>query len=403
MAQRAGPECCCQWRCLGRGQWPRRVGGSERAAEHAPGDRKMRWLIVWLMLLAPVALADSPSAAFRVVEIVRGLANPWSAAFLPDGDILVSERNGGLRIVHEGKLQPAPIRGVPPALAQGQGGLLDLALHPDYARNGYLYLCRSAGSLASNASTVIRARLVRGALVDVTRIFEAHPPKKGPVHFGCRLLFGPGGKLFVTLGDGFEHAYQAQALDNHFGKIVRLNDDGSVPADNPFVDRWKALPEIYTFGHRNVQGIAWRPGTEEIWAHEHGPRGGDEVNQLKPGANYGWPMTTYGVDYSGKRIAEQPVAPGIEPPLVYWVPSIAPSGMEFYSGERFPAWRGDLFVGALAGHLRRLDIENGRIVAQEVLLGERRERIRFVRTGPDGLLYLLTDASDGSLLRLEPL
>jgi aldose sugar dehydrogenase len=365
----------------------------------------LRHICAGLLLMAGAAsgAAGAPSAPYRVVEVAGGLAHPWSLAFLPDGDLLVSERNGGLRVIHDGKLDPVPVKGIPPTLAKGQGGLLDLALHPDFARNQLVYLCRSTGSVNANASSVIRARWTRAALTEVQTIFTAQPLKKGVVHFGCRLLFGPGGKLFVTLGDGFDYAYQAQALDNHLGKIVRLNDDGSAPEDNPFRKRWKALPEIYTYGHRNVQGIARRPGTDEIWAHEHGPRGGDEVNLLKAGANYGWPMITYGIDYSGQQIAAQPRSPGMEEPQVYWAPSIAPSGMDFYAGDKFPAWRGDLFVGALTGHLRRLDIEDGQILDQEILLQERGERIRFVRNGPDGFLWLLTDAEEGKVLRLEPL
>ncbi|HEY4646066.1 MAG TPA: PQQ-dependent sugar dehydrogenase, partial [Steroidobacteraceae bacterium] len=226
--------------------------------------------------------------------------------------------------------------------------------------------------------------------------------KAGASHFGCRLLFAPDGKLLVTLGDGYDYRDRAQSLDNHFGKIVRLNDDGSIPRDNPFVGSPGVLPDVYTYGHRNVQGIAVRPGTTEIWIHEHGPKGGDEVNVLKPGANYGWPAITFGVDYSGATISERTEAPGMERPILYWVPSIAPSGMDFYQGNRIPQWRGDLFVGALAAReLRRIDLEGGRIVGQESLLAERKERIREVRNGPDGFLYLLTDAADGKLLRLE--
>jgi glucose/arabinose dehydrogenase len=237
----------------------------------------------------------------------------------------------------------------------------------------------------------------------VRTLFTATPLKKDAMHFGCRLLFDPDGKLLVTLGDGRWYPYQAQALDNDLGKVVRLDDDGGIPKDNPFVNHWKAQPEIYSYGHRNIQGIALRPGSTEIWIHHHGPRGGDEVNILKAGANYGWPMITYGVDYSGAIVSDKTAMPGMEQPVIYWVPSIAPSGMDFYAGDKFPGWRGDLFVGALSGrHLRRLHIVGQQVVDQEVLLSELHKRIREVRSGPDGYLYVMTDEADGELLRLEP-
>jgi len=346
---------------------------------------------------------DTPIPSYRIVELAGGLAHPWSIVFLPDGDALISERNGGLRRLHQDALDPLPIGGLPAAYADVDGGLLGLAVHPQFATNRLVYVCLSMGDDRANASRVLRGRLEQSRLAAVQEIFAARPQKAGASHFGCRLLFAPDGTLLITLGDGYNYRERAQTLDTHFGKIVRVNDDGSIPADNPFVDQVGALPDIYTLGHRNVQGIAQRPGTREIWTHEHGPQGGDEVNVLRAGANYGWPAITYGIDYDGTVISDQTAAPGMEQPVLYWVPSIAPSGMDFYRGERFPAWRGDLFVGALAGkHLRRLDIENGRIVAQEVLLAELGERIRDVRSGPDGFLYVLTDSPQGRLLRLEP-
>jgi len=346
---------------------------------------------------------DAPTPSYRVIELAGGLAHPWSIVFLPDGDALISERNGGLRRLHQGVLDPQPVGGLPAAYAEVDGGLLGLAVHPQFADNRLVYVCLSMGNDRANASNVFRGRLEQSRLADPQRIFTARPQKAGASHFGCRLLFAPDGTLLITLGDGYDYRAQAQTLDNHFGKIVRVNDDGSIPADNPFVGQAGALPDIYTLGHRNVQGIAQRPGTREIWTHEHGPQGGDEVNVLCAGANYGWPTITYGIDYDGTVISERTAAPGMEQPLVYWVPSIAPSGMDFYHGDRFPAWRGDLFVGALAGkHLRRLDIEDGRIVAQETLPAELGERIRDVSSGPDGFLYVLTDSPQGRLLRLEP-
>lgn len=321
---------------------------------------------------------------------------------MPGGELIISERNGGIRIWGPRGLDPLPVTGVPAAYAEVDGGLLGLALHPRSADTRWLYLCLSIGDKRANATRVVRGRLIGHELREVIPIFTAHPLKAGASHFGCRLLFAPDGKLLVTLGDGYDYRDRAQSLDNHFGKIVRLNDDGSIPRDNPFVGSPGVLPDVYTYGHRNVQGIAVRPGTTEIWIHEHGPKGGDEVNVLKPGANYGWPAITFGVDYSGATISERTEAPGMERPILYWVPSIAPSGMDFYQGNRIPQWRGDLFVGALAAReLRRIDLEGGRIVGQESLLAERKERIREVRNGPDGFLYLLTDAADGKLLRLE--
>jgi aldose sugar dehydrogenase len=250
----------------------------------------------------------------------------------------------------------------------------------------------------------MRAKLNGGRLEDGKVIFEARPKTAGAAHYGSRLLFAPDGKLFVTLGERFLHKNEAQNTANHLGKVIRINDDGSVPKDNPFVGKSGAAPEIYSFGHRNSQGIALRPGTTEIWEHEHGPQGGDEVNILKAGANYGWPKITYGIDYDGSIISDKTALPGMEQPVVYWVPSIAPSGMAFYAGDKFPKWKGDLFVGALAKtHLRRLHLDGAKVVEQEELLAGLEERIRDVRSGPDGYLYVVTDnASNGRVLRLEP-
>jgi aldose sugar dehydrogenase len=349
---------------------------------------------------APVSAATPP---YRVVEVTGGLAHPWSLAFLPDGDLLVSERNGGLRIVRSGLLDPEPVAGVPSALAGTDGGLLGLALHPQFVRTRLLYLCLSVGTPQANASRVIRARFDGRALQDVRTLFTAKPWKAGESHFGCRLMFAPDGKLWITLGDGYDYMREAQSLTNHLGKVVRLNDDGSIPADNPFVARADALPEIYSYGHRNVQGIALRPGSSEIWTNEHGPKGGDEVNRMRAGANYGWPAITFGVDYSGAIISDKTTLPGMEEPLLYWVPSIAPSGMAFYSGDRFPMWRGDLFVAALAAReLRRIDLEGDRVIGQESLLQELKARLRDVRCGADGYVYVLTDETQGRILRLEP-
>jgi aldose sugar dehydrogenase len=360
-------------------------------------------LVTGVTMFCGSAVAQTESPPVHAVTIADGLNHPWELAFLPGGDLLVTERNGGLRIVHNGILQAAAIAGVPARFAEGDGGLLGLVLHPEFARNGLLYVCLTVGTLEANATSVIQARLVGRTLQNVTTIFTAAPFKRDSMHFGCRLMFGPDQKLLVTLGDGRWYPYQAQALDNDFGKVVRLNEDGTVPADNPFVRRWRARPEIYTYGHRNIQGIALNPLTGEVWIHEHGPKGGDEVNILHAGANYGWPMISYGIDYSGQVVSEKTATPGMEQPVVYWTPSIAPSGMAFYSGARIPQWRGDLFVGALAGHhLRRLHFDGTVIASQEMLLMDLGERIRAVCDGPDGYLYVTTDSAEGRILRLEP-
>ena len=357
---------------------------------------------VAVTLFGGKALAEPP-APVHAVTVAAGLNHPWSMAFLPDGDLLVTERNGGLRILHAGVLQPKAIAGVPAPYAEGDGGLLGLTLHPQFAQNGLLYICLTVGTKDANAASVIRARFTGHSLENVATVFTAAPFKREADHFGCRLMFAPDRTLLVTLGDGRWYPYQAQALDNDLGKVVRINDDGTVPADNPFARRWLARPEIYTYGHRNIQGIALNPLTGEVWIHEHGPKGGDEVNILHPGANYGWPMITYGVDYSGQVVSEKSASPGMEQPLLYWTPSIAPSGMAFYTGSRIPQWRGDLFVGALAGHhLRRVHFNGTVIASQEVLLAELGQRIREVCDGPDGYLYVATDSTEGRIFRLEP-
>jgi len=352
---------------------------------------------------ADLPVQRSSQHSFRVVRIAEGLAHPWGLAFLPDRRILVTEREGGLRLIDAADGTSVPVSGIPETYRSGQGGLLDVALHPDFAANGLVYLSYAARGAGGAGTEVARGRLAGHALADTEVIFRQQPKVSGGRHFGSRLVFAPDGTLFVSMGDRGGHMREAQNPANHLGTVVRINDDGSVPADNPFAGRPDVLPEIFSYGHRNVQGMALRPGTATIWAHEHGPRGGDEVNILRPGANYGWPAITYGIDYSGAVISEKTAAPGMGQPVVYWVPSIAPSGMDFYDGDRFPRWRGNLFVGALAGaHLCRLTLEGDRVVGQEVLLEDLEERIRAVKAGPDGLLYVLTDSPDGLLLRLEP-
>lgn len=368
----------------------------------------MHAIALLFLLLAAPALAQTVATeehAVRAVTVASGLAHPWSLAFLPDGRMLVTERPGRLRSVgKDGKLDPHPIAGLPPGLVEhGQGGLLDVALHPKFVENGWIYLSYAARDGSGVGTEVARARLAGDRLVEVQTIFRMQPKSGAGRHFGSRLVFDRDGYLFVTLGDRGEQD-RAQRLDDHAGKIVRLHDDGRVPADNPFAQRAGAKPEIYSLGNRNVQGAALHPRTGELWAHEHGPQGGDEVNVIRAGVNYGWPVITYGANYgSGTKIGEGTAKPGMAQPLHYWVPSIAPSGMAFYVGDRFARWKGDLFVGALRDRmLVRLRLDGEKVVKEERMLQGTLGRIRDVRAGPDGFLYLLTDESDGRLVRLEP-
>ncbi len=344
----------------------------------------------------------SEQATFELVTVVGGLEHPWGMAFLPDASILVTERPGRLRIVREGQLVSAPIEGVPPVYASGQGGLLDVALDPEFASNRLVYLSYAAEGDSGNSTRVARAILGDGRLENLEVIFTAEPLVDSTYHFGSRLAFDPEGHLFVTVGER-RQGERAQDLGQDNGKVIRLYPDGSVPEDNPFVGVTGARPEIFSYGHRNAQGMAIHPQTGIPWLHEHGARGGDEVNVVRPGINYGWPVITYGIDYSGAPIGEGTHKEGMAQPIHYWVPSIAPSGMAFYDGEAFPEWRGDLFVGALRSELlARLELDGEQVVAEERLLEGAIGRIRDVEVGPDGYLYLLTDESDGGLYRLEP-
>jgi glucose/arabinose dehydrogenase len=343
----------------------------------------------------------SEEETFRVVSVAEGLQNPWGVVFLPDGRLLISERPGRLNLLEDGRL--LPVSGLPRIDAGRQGGLLDVVLHPDYRENGWIYLAYSAGGGASWGTRISRARLQGERLVDVEELFRMDNGSSAGVHFGSRMVFLPDRTLLFTIGDRGDRD-RAQSLREHAGKTLRINDDGSIPADNPFVGRPNALPEIYTYGNRNAQGMAIQPESGLVWQHEHGPRGGDEVNIIEAGRNYGWPVITYGREYSGAEVSSLTEAPGMQQPVIYWVPSIAPSGMSFYRGEAFGGWRGNIFVGALAGqHLRRLVVDGREVVHQEVLLRGQLGRIRDVREGPDGFLYLLTDARNGALLRLEPI
>ncbi|MBI2297182.1 MAG: PQQ-dependent sugar dehydrogenase, partial [Betaproteobacteria bacterium] len=329
--------------------------------------------------------------------------HPWGLAFLPDGRMLVTERPGRLRIVKDGRLDPQPVAGLPQATAYGQGGLMDVALHPRFSENGLVYLSYAARGEGGVGTEVARGKLAINRLENVQVIFRQQPKSGGGRHFGSRLVFDRHGFLYITLGDRGEQD-RAQKPDDHAGSVIRLHDDGRAPKDNPFVGKpgWK--PEKYTLGNRNIQGAALHPQTGALWTHEHGPQGGDEVNVIRAGVNYGWPVITYGVNYgTGTKIGEGTHKAGMAQPVHYWVPSIAPSGMAFYTGERFPRWRGDLFVGALRDELLvRLKLDGEKVVREERMLQGVLGRIRDVRNGPDGYLYLLTDASNGVLARLEP-
>jgi aldose sugar dehydrogenase len=368
-----------------------------------------------MVCAALVAIGCTPSDAqvFRssagdlVVETVaKGLDHPWAIAFLPDGRMLVTERPGRMRIVtRDGKLSP-PLAGVPNVFATGQGGLLDVVLDRGYGSNQTIYFCYAEPAAGGARTALARARLIDEGtprLDDVKVIFRQEGPLSSGGHFGCRIAQTPDNNLFLTMGDHFTTRDQAQNLGNHLGKLIRIRPDGSVPPDNPFVGRAGAKPEIWSYGHRNAQGLALHPATGKPWEHEHGPRGGDEVNIIEKGKNYGWPVIGYGIDYNGARIHEGTRKDGMEQPVWYWVPSIAPSGMAFYSGELVPAWRGHLFAGALAGQiLVRLELDGDKVVKEERLLHDLRERIRDVRVGPDGALWLATDSSSGRILRVAP-
>ena len=372
-------------------------------------------------LLAPVALAlDAPDErvfktelyTVRAVSVVTGLNHPWAMAFLPDGRMILTERRGTMRVLDGGKLVDKAIEGIPQVAEHGQGGLMDVALHPKYAENGWIYWTYNAGKADAYGTELARGKLggTRSApvMTNVEVLFQMQPKSAARQHFGSRIVFDRQGFVFVTLGDRGDSpakgsAQRAQQLNDHAGKSIRLHDDGRVPADNPFVKTQGAKPEIFTWGNRNIQGAALHPETGRLWAHEHGPQGGDEVNILAAGSNYGWPVITYGANYgSGTKIGEGTTKDGIVAPLHVWVPSIAPSGMAFYTANNFPKWKGNLFVGALAKQtLVRLTLKDDKVISEERLFDGKLGRFRDVRQGPDGNLYVLTDAPSGELIRIE--
>jgi len=377
-------------------------------------------LFVALCLLVPAARASEPffspksppkAEGYRLVTLADGLQHPWGLAWLPNGDLLITERPGRLRLFRDGRLVERPLVGVPDVFAQGQGGLLDVALHPDFADNRLVYLSYAAGERSANGTRVARGRLEEDRLSGVEEIAAVEPLKRGTQHFGSRLLFLPDGSFLMTVGDGGNppltidgdlSRLQAQDLDSRIGKILRFAADGRIPADNPFADDPAADPAVWTYGHRNAQGLARDPETGAVWASEHGSRGGDEINLIEKGNNYGWPRASYSDEYSGGRVTPHDSLPGMVGPRLVWTPSIAPSGLAVYRGEAFPEWRGDLFAGGLVSRdLRRIRVDAaGEVVAEESLrIGE---RVRQVALGPDGLLYVLTDQSNGKLIRIEP-
>ena len=352
--------------------------------------------------LSPLTVTAATPAFDVEVLVPGGLHNPWGLAFLPNGDLLITERQGDLRVFRDGALVPEPVAGLPPIQQVRQGGLLGIALHPRFAENRLIYLSYAGAEGGGHSTEVLRGRFDGGRLNGVEVIFQARPRVRGGRHFGGRLLFDDAGYLFVTLGDRGRQP-DAQDLQSHSGSLIRLHDDGTVPADNPFNDNPAAAPGIYTYGNRNMQGIALHPQTRAVWTHEHGPQGGDEVNIMRAGVNYGWPVITYGRNYgTGTKIGEGTHKDGMAQPIYKWVPSIGPSGMTFYTGDAFPDWRGDLFVGSLKfALLVRLEVEGETIVGEQRLL-ENVGRIRDVIAGPDGYVYVITADANGKLLRLVP-
>jgi len=370
-----------------------------------------------LVLTALLAASASMTAVADTVETERhkvtvstfadGFTNPWGMTFLPDNSVLVTERSGDLYWVSENGKYREKISGVPEVVAKSQGGLLDVTVDPDFDENQWVYISYSEPAQdggKGNSTAVMRAKLVDKAFTNKEVVFRQAPKYESNAHFGSRLVFSPEGHLFVTLGDRYSRMDDAQTLGNHHGKVVRIWPDGSIPEDNPFVGEDNALDEIWSYGHRNVQGADIHPDTGELWTVEHGPQGGDEVNIPEAGKNYGWPEITYGVDYGGAIISEDAVKEGMEQPFYYWVPSIATAGATFYTGDAFPEWKGDFFVAALKSSLvARLDLYEGRMMHEERLFEDAVDaRIRDINQGPDGYLYLLTDESNGAIIQIKP-
>ena len=364
-------------------------------------------VVISSVLIPAEARADE---SYRIETVADGLEHPWSLAFLPDGRMLVSERPGRLRMISaNGKQVSAPIQGLPTGIfAEGQTGLLEVLPARDFAQSQQVFLSHSCGKLEANHLCLARAVLTideagEASLTNAEEIFRTQPPKAGASHFGGRMAWLPDDTLILTFGDGFDYREQAQNLNNHLGSIFRLSRDGSAPADNPFAGEAGVNPEIYSYGHRNVQGLLYDAAAQRLISHEHGAHGGDEINIISPGGNYGWPIATHGLDYTFARVTPFTEYPGTIQPILQWTPLIAPSGMALYKGSLFPQWQGNLLVGALADKsVHRVRLEDDRAIDEEVLFEELRERIRDVRVGPDGAVYLLTDAPQGRVLRVVP-
>ena len=368
-----------------------------------------KYLYNTLIFLTIFFLSDEVNCTeknYQLETLSNQLDRPWDIGFLPNGDFLISELTGNLRIFNKQGVLSQPLEGLPPILVKSQGGLSDIAIHPNFSDNKLIFLSFSSTTSQGNTLQVVRARLNNETLSDVRTIFIANAFRETAAHFGARLLFLSDNTLLISSGDGFNHREQAQSLNSHFGKILRINIDGSVPSDNPFLARKDVLPEIWTYGHRNQQGLVI-DNNGAVYSHEHGPRGGDELNLIKQGLNYGWPAITYGIDYNGSIVSPFKEADNMEQPLKYWVPSIAPSDMTFYEGLLFPEWNGSLFISALSpGDVRRVTLKDNKFESEEVMFGEINSRIRSVKTAPDGSLIILTDGSKdkntGQMIRVLP-
>ena len=359
-------------------------------------------LVAYCFITPSFAQTFSSSAGeLTVISLAKNLQHLWSLAFLPDGRMLVTERPGRMRIVSKtGQISP-PLSGVPAVYAKGQGGLLDLVLAPQFKQNSSIYFCYSEGNDAAAGTAVAKATLSQDQLQDVKVIFQQQPKVKGKNHWGCRIVFDSDNTLFVTLGERFDYSEKAQDLTTDLGKIVHITTEGKPAPNNPFLNQPGALPEIWSYGHRNIQGATLNPQTHALWIVEHGPRGGDEINLIEAGKNYGWPKASYGSHYSFLPILDDHAKQGFIEPLFYWNPSISPSGLLFYTGDIFPNWKGDLFTGALNGQaLIHLKVTGDKIIKEERLLQSLNERIRDVVQGPDGLIYLLTDSDRGEILQI---
>lgn len=360
-----------------------------------------------LFNLSAHAQEDVAAAEYDIITLAEGLDIPWALAFLPNGDMLVTELDGRLRLISNGALVREPIAGIPSVYRASQGGLMDLVLHPNYAENQLVYLSLASGNPKANALRVIRGTFTGTELTNIQTVFEAAPSKDTPVHYGGRMAFLPDNSLLITVGDGFDYREEAQNPGSHFGTIVRVWDDGKVPEDNPFVAKAGGKPEVWTYGHRNPQGILYDPVRGQVFSTEHGPRGGDELNLIEAGKNYGWPAISYGINYTGARVSPFTAYEGMEQPLKYWDPSFGPSGMSVYRGAAFPQWNGDILVSSLVfKHVRRIQLDGTTVVGDSVLFPELTNRVRDVRVGPDGLIYLLLEGTEepksGKIVRIQP-